>query len=30
MTHAELPRLGQGFYWQDLQEGQAFRTSPAP
>jgi len=26
MTHTTLPRLGQGFYWQDLKEGQAFRT----
>lgn len=26
MTQQALPRLGQGFYWQDLQEGQAFRT----
>jgi 3-hydroxybutyryl-CoA dehydratase len=23
---AELPVLGQGFYWQDLTEGQTFRT----
>lgn len=23
---AALPRLGQGFYWQDLQVGQRFRT----
>ena len=23
---APLPRLGQGFYWQDLQVGQRFRT----
>lgn len=22
----QLPRLGQGFYWQDLSVGQAFRT----
>ncbi|QYY29300.1 MULTISPECIES: MaoC family dehydratase [Cupriavidus] len=26
MTKSDLPRLGQGFYWQDLKEGQAFRT----
>lgn len=26
MTQRDLPRLGQGFYWQDLKEGQAFRT----
>ncbi len=26
MTHSQLPRLGQGFYWQDLKEGQAFQT----
>ncbi len=26
MTHAQLPRLGQGFHWQDLSEGQAFQT----
>lgn len=26
MMQSHLPRLGQGFYWQDLKEGQAFRT----
>ncbi|AOY95680.1 acyl dehydratase [Cupriavidus sp. USMAA2-4] len=26
MTPMQLPRLGQGFYWQDLKEGQAFQT----
>ncbi|MGN5476489.1 MaoC family dehydratase [Cupriavidus basilensis] len=26
MTQSQLPRLGQGFYWQDLKEGQAFQT----
>ncbi|WP_127088903.1 MaoC family dehydratase [Aquabacter cavernae] len=25
-THASLPRLGQGFHWQDLHVGQKFRT----
>jgi acyl dehydratase len=24
--HGDLPRLGQGFYWQDLAVGQRFRT----
>ena len=26
LDNSELPRLGQGFYWQDLQVGQKFRT----
>ncbi|MCA7082931.1 MaoC family dehydratase [Cupriavidus cauae] len=26
MNHDNLPRLGQGFHWQDLEEGQTFRT----
>ena len=26
MNTEALPRLGQGFYWQDLTEGQVFRT----
>ncbi len=26
MNHDSLPRLGQGFHWQDLEEGQTFRT----
>lgn len=26
MPHTQLPRLGQGFYWQDIKEGQAFQT----
>ena len=26
LDDADLPRLGQGFYWQDLQVGQKFRT----
>ena len=26
MRHEHLPRLGQGFYWQDLEEGATFRT----
>lgn len=26
MTDTPLPRLGQGFFWQDLAVGQAFRT----
>lgn len=26
MTHPQPPRLGQGFYWQDLSEGQVFQT----
>lgn len=26
MNTEALPRLGQGFYWQDLMEGQVFRT----
>lgn len=25
-SHASLPRLGQGFVWQDLRVGQTFRT----
>jgi acyl dehydratase len=25
-THANLPTLGQGFYWQDLAVGQRFKT----
>ena len=26
LDDVDLPRLGQGFYWQDLQVGQKFRT----
>ncbi len=26
LDNPELPRLGQGFYWQDLRVGQQFRT----
>ncbi|WP_020205993.1 acyl dehydratase [Cupriavidus sp. WS] len=26
MPHTQLPRLGQGFYWQDIKEGLAFQT----
>ncbi|WP_454727354.1 MULTISPECIES: MaoC family dehydratase [Cupriavidus] len=26
MPHTQLPRLGQGFYWQDIKEGQSFQT----
>lgn len=26
MNPEAMPRLGQGFYWQDLHEGQSFRT----
>jgi acyl dehydratase len=26
MNHDNLPRLGQGVHWQDLEEGQTFRT----
>ena len=25
-TDTDLPRIGQGFYWQDIQVGQRFRT----
>jgi 3-hydroxybutyryl-CoA dehydratase len=26
MSASDLPRLGQGFFWQDLEAGQRFRT----
>src|SRR4051812_16611876 len=26
MTQPHAPRLGQGYYWQDLKEGQLFQT----
>ncbi|MEN7530637.1 MULTISPECIES: MaoC family dehydratase [unclassified Cupriavidus] len=26
MSHTQPQRLGQGFYWQDIQEGQVFET----